>query len=176
MSAARYLELTPLGVVRGLSDQHRDDAAALLRVLLRRDADQAWATGELRALLPGDLTAWARLLFQLQREGCIDVHLAPPGVPEAHWNGVQSDLAAMVAQGASQAVLMDADGLVLAQAGADGAADDAMQPPPAASVRLQVGDGALAAVYGLALRGLSSDHCRPLVRLARRLARARTWH
>jgi predicted regulator of Ras-like GTPase activity (Roadblock/LC7/MglB family) len=177
MTTVRYVDLTPLGVMRGLSEGRRDDASALLQALLLRDPGRAWEPAELAALPPRRAQDWARLMFQLQRAACIDTFLAPPANPDPRWAGVQSDLVAMVALGASQAALLDADGLVVAQAlGADcqDRRDRGTASPPQACVRLRAGDGANAAVYGLALQGLAPERCPPLVRLARRLVRLNT--
>ena len=177
MITARYVDLTPIGVMRGLSGGPGDDASVLLQALLRRDPDRTWDPGELAALPAKPLKVWARLMFQLQRAGCIDTFLAPPGNPDRRWAGVQSDLAAMVALGAAQAALLDADGLVVAQARNDRAPDPAATaPPPEVSLHLRIGHGAGSAVYGLALRGLAPERCLPLVRLARRLVRQHTAH
>ena len=177
MITARYVDLTPIGVMRGLSGGPGDDASVLLQALLRRDPDRTWDPGELAALPAKPLKVWARLMFQLQRAGCIDTFLAPPGNPDRRWAGVQSDLAAMVALGAAQAALLDADGLVVAQARDDRAPDlAATAPPPEVCLHLWIGHGAGAAVYGLALRGLAPERCLPLVRLARRLVRQHTAH
>ena len=177
MITARYVDLTPIGVMRGLSGGPGDDASVLLQALLRRDPDRTWDPGELAALPAKPLKVWARLMFQLQRAGCIDTFLAPPGNPDRRWAGVQSDLAAMVAMGAAQAALLDADGLVVAQARNDRAPDPAATaPPPEVSLQLRIGHGAGSAVYGLALRGLAPERCLPLVRLARRLVRQHTAH
>jgi len=177
MITARYVDLTPIGVMRGLSGGPGDDASVLLQALLRRDPGRTWDPGELATLTAKPLKVWARLMFQLQRAGCIDTFLAPPGNPDRRWAGVQSDLAAMVAQGAAQAALLDADGLVVAQARDDRAPDLAgTAPPPEVCLRLRIGRGAGATVYGLALRGLAPERCLPLVRLARRLVRQHTAH
>ncbi|WP_343637230.1 roadblock/LC7 domain-containing protein [Roseateles sp.] len=168
MTALRYVDLTPLGVMRGLSGTRRDDASILLQALLRRDPGRAWDPGEFAALPARPLKVWARLMFELQGAGCIDTSLTRPGNPDRHWAGIQSDLAAMVALGASQATLLDGDGLVLAQAGG---APDLAAPPADVRVPLKIGDGASAAAYALVLRGLAHERCPPLVRLARRLAR-----
>ena len=176
MIAARYVELTPRGVLRCMSTASGDAAIPLLRALLLRDADRAWQTDELARLMPDKSASTARTLFQLQRDRCIDVRLTPPENTTSDWAGVQSDLEAMVAQGASQAALLDADGLVLAQAVRPHHADDALAPPLVACTQLVVGNATLAGVYGLALHGLPAEDSWPLVQLARRLVRVRSWH
>jgi len=176
LTVVRYVELTSRGLVRCMSQTCSDQAVPLLRALLLRNSRRPWETAELAQLVPDESAAAVRMLFRLQRENCIDVTLAPPDDAPFHWEGVRSDLAAMLELGASAAVLLDADGMVLAHAGGGQAADDGPARPRDGCARLLVGEGELARVYELALRGLPIDECRPIVRLARRLARAWMAH
>jgi hypothetical protein len=173
MTAAieRFIDLTPHGALGCAGAPPSDLRGRLLRALLLREPQRAWHGRELAQLLPDEHEMAARTLFGLHREGCLVVSLAPPSAEDRHWAAIQADLESIVSEGAQAAVLLDEDGLVIAQAGAVPAADDSHGPPWHADWSLHLGEGALHARYGLALQGSAPPAS--VVRLVRRLARLR---
>lgn len=174
--AQRYIELTPQGAAVCVVGPASDLRGRLLQALLLREPHRAWQSEELRQLLPNEREEAPRALFRLQREGCIEVSLSAPIADERPWNAIQGDLESFIEEGATLAALLDADGLVIAQADNTCVNDDPLTAPLAADLRIHVGDGLLATTYGLALRGMQAPDSSSLVPLVRRLARARLPH
>jgi hypothetical protein len=175
-AASRYLELTPRGAALCAAGQANDIRRRLLRALLQREPGCIWHGQELARLLPGEQDKAPRALFDLLRDGCIDVTLSPPCCDDGAWGALRDDLDSFVAQGASLAALLDADGLLIAQAGPASEGEDPLAPPLAPDLHIHAGEGPLRATYGLVLRGLDVDQGSPLVALVRRLTRTRSPH
>lgn len=171
--AKRYLELTPLGAAMCVGGPASDVCARLLQALLRREPQRPWQSEELAQMLPGEPGQAPRALFQLQREGCIVVNVSAPIADERPWSAIRGDLQSFIKEGATLAALLDADGFVIAQADTECPNDDPLATPLEAALLIHVGEGLLAATYGLALRGLHAQHAASLVPLVRRLVRTR---
>lgn len=171
--ANRYIELTPQGAAMCVGGPASDVRGRLLQALLRREPHRAWQSEELAQMLPDERQHAPRALFQLQREGCIVVSLSAPLADERPWSAIQSDLESFIEEGATLAALLDADGLVIAQADTACPNDDPLVAPLEAALSIHVGEGLLAATYGLALRGLPAQEASSLVPLVRRLVRTR---
>jgi len=174
--AQRYIELTPQGAAICVGGPANDVRGRLLQALLLREPHRPWQSEELVQMLPNEPEKAPRALFHLQREGCIAVSLSAPIADERSWPAIQGDLASFVEEGATLAALLDADGLVIAQADAARLNDDPLAAPLAADLTIHVGDGLLATTYGLALRGLHAPDSSSLVPLVRHLARTRSPH
>jgi hypothetical protein len=158
----RYIDVTPQGAARGLASPRPDLPARLLRGLLLRPPGQPWDTAELEHWLPGQRADATRALFQLQREQCIAVLAEAPAA-------ARGDAGPEVA-----ATLLDGDGFVLARLGRGPEPEDnPLRPPPAADLTLHVGQGTLAARYGVALQGCALADCNGLVAWARQLLQLR---